>query len=151
HQLQTSWGDDDGLKRTWELGTNNPITYSLPDVAPALPPLYDKGDHTEADGFVAMTDWQKAFAREAFEMWDDLIAVSLNETTSETARITLAYSDNTGDRTFTRATLDDPGGSGGAADVHPIEYERIWMSTDAKVWPELQSYNLTYGNRGLEV
>ena len=139
-QLQTQWAADagqEGQTRTWHV---TDIDYALPDTAPT-------GDAKEEDGFVKMTATEKAFIREAFEMWDDLIAVNLNETTSENARITVAYSSNTGDSTYTTATVKAPPPDG---NDQTIVSERIWMSSNADSWPELQSANLAYGNRGLE-
>jgi Ca2+-binding RTX toxin-like protein len=93
-QLQTQWGDDDeGSTRHWHDAS---ITYSMPD----LPPL------AEMLGYQPMTPGQEAFAREAFELWDDLIAISLNESSSPFAQITMVYASPT-KRSYTDMYHDD--------------------------------------------
>ena len=60
-------------------------------------------DYTaEMSGYVAMTPGMEAAAREAFELYDDLIAVDLLELTDwPSAHITFNYSSNTGNSTYT--------------------------------------------------
>ena len=54
-------------------------------------------------GYVAMTPAMEAAARDAFALWDDLIAVDLLELTDwPTAHITFNYSSNTGGSTYAR-------------------------------------------------
>jgi hypothetical protein len=76
-QLQTQWyggqGVQEGHKMKWVGST---ITYSIPTIAPS-----DYGGG-EAGGFVQMTSFMRATAATAFEMWDDLIAINLVETSS---------------------------------------------------------------------
>jgi len=76
-QLQNQWyggqGVQEGNKMKW-LGST--ITYSIPTIAPS-----DYGGG-EAGGFVQMTSFMRATAATAFEMWDDLIAINLVETSS---------------------------------------------------------------------
>lgn len=86
YQLTTQWPSQEGYSRTWT-GTSA-LTYSIPSTAPGA-------GSTEASGFKAMTPLMQAAAREAFELWDDVIAISLNESTSPTAQITFAYSTKT--------------------------------------------------------
>jgi hypothetical protein len=63
-------------------------------------------DRTESSGFSIMTPVQKGFAREAVEMWDDLIETDFTETTDNGTKITLAYSSSTSkDGTYTTAFL----------------------------------------------
>ena len=104
-----------------------------------------------------MTATQKAFAREAFELWDDLIQSNLTETNSQDAQITFAYSSTSqfqtgsttvrGTYTSSFLTALAPGGS---VFDREIDHQRAWMSTSAANWPELQSGNMAYGKRGLE-
>lgn len=85
-QLTTQWGSQEGSTRSWKGATS--FTYSIPTTAP-------EAGSTEASGFVPMSATKTAAAREAFELWDDVIAVSLNESTSATANMTFAYSTKT--------------------------------------------------------
>jgi len=79
HQLTTSWGGpDQGEPHRWFQAV--PVTYALPDVAP--PSL-----RSESAGFVQMTPFMKQQAGLAFELWDDLISVSLQESTINAADI----------------------------------------------------------------
>lgn len=138
-QLQRQWGGtSENTTRTWLDGS---LEYAMPNLAP------NNNGASEATGFVVMTAAQKAFAREAFELWDDLIQTDLTETTSRDAQITLAYSSTTTDAgtytsAFTRAL--PPGGS---VFDNEIVRERAWMSTS---WLELQNANMVYGERGME-
>ena len=82
-QLQTSWGGDhEGCHFQWG-GTQ--VTYSIS----------------------APTAGLTAFARDAFEMWDDLIAIDLNEVTGPNADIDFAYV-STVDYAATSSDKDDP-------------------------------------------
>ncbi|MEM1382083.1 MAG: M10 family metallopeptidase C-terminal domain-containing protein [Pseudomonadota bacterium] len=57
----------------------------------------------EYTGYVAMSAAQEAAAREAFQLWDDLIDIDLVEETDDpTADITFNYSSNTGGGTYAR-------------------------------------------------
>ncbi len=57
----------------------------------------------EMSGYVAMTPAMEAAARDAFALWDDLIAVDLLKLTDwPTAHITFNYSSNTGGSTYAR-------------------------------------------------
>lgn len=149
-QLQTQWsGDDAGTTRAWSDANGNPngiIRYALPDTSPTG--LEDGAG--EPAGFMTMSATQKAFAREAFELWDDLIATRLDETTNVGEQITLAYSSTTDDDgTYASVTL--VGQPPGSSTFHrQIEQGRIWISSNAETWPEHQDANLRYGGRGLE-
>lgn len=109
-QLTTQWGSaSEGTIRDWHAST---ISYSLPNASPA---------GVEAAGFKTMTATMKAYATEAFSLWDDLIAPHLVQTTGA-ANISFAYSSTTqGGGTYTAmAGTVQPGG-----DV---------ALTSAKVW-----------------
>ena len=90
-QLTTQWGGaSETTTRDWKAGT---LTYSLPNTAPA---------GSEAAGFKVMTATMKATARDAFALWDDLVAVKLVEVSSPAANISFAYSSATqGGGTYT--------------------------------------------------
>ncbi|KAB2862502.1 MAG: matrixin family metalloprotease, partial [Bauldia sp.] len=88
----------------------------------------------EASGFngAMMTAYKRDMAREAFELWDDLIAINLTENSATSGSIiTMAYSSNTEDggtyaRTWT--TGPDP--------THGIDKSRIWLADD---WTSLNN------------
>src|SRR5262245_53871219 len=130
HELQTHWDVvadwyDDGGPRHWSKVN---VNYGFfPGQVPSGPysPM-------EAWGNQPLTDGQAALAREAFELWDDLIAINLTETTDwSDVDISFAYSDYThGGDSYTY--VDD--GNIGSAE--------IWLSTSK---PSLQPGTLNYG------
>jgi Ca2+-binding RTX toxin-like protein len=135
YQLTTQWSGGDGDPRIWQ---GSVVTYSILDLTPE-PNLFDP----EFTGGQPITPDQLGFATEAFELWDDLIAISLNGTSSPTANITFGYSTTTQDGgSYATPTVTDLDGT----DL--ITRENIWMSSN---WPELMSGNLGYGSRGFEV
>jgi serralysin len=69
--LHTHWGgDDEGETKSW---FKTDVKYSL----------YTSSNPTlDLLGYQTLTTRQQSFAREAYELWDDLIAISLTETTS---------------------------------------------------------------------
>src|SRR5450631_678455 len=91
-QLQTQWGGTDeanGTRRKWSSST---ITYSITNLAPTNVSGYTA---PEASGLKTMTAKMIATAAAGFELWDDLIAPSLNQSSSAAANITFNYSSNT--------------------------------------------------------
>src|SRR5262245_34728318 len=115
--LRTSWTgqDKDGHDRLggyeqWVVphDSTGTVYYSIPTFAPND----EDNDPTkgESNGFdgAMMTSYKRDMARQAFELWDDLIAPNLTET-SVTATggniITMAYSSTTalGNGTYTSA------------------------------------------------
>lgn len=91
--LTTQWPGQLGTTRTW-LNTNS-LTYAI-SVTPEI-------GSTEASGYVAMTAAMRAAARESFELWDDVIAINLDEAAVPTANINFAYSSTTaGGGNYTR-------------------------------------------------
>jgi hypothetical protein len=92
--LQTHWDVvadwyDDGGPRHW---AKVDVKYGLfPGVVPGGP-----FSRPEVLGYEPMTLSQASFAREAFELWDDLMAINLTETTDwGDVDISIAYSDYT--------------------------------------------------------
>jgi Ca2+-binding RTX toxin-like protein len=85
-QLRTQWGgSQEGKTWTW-LGATN-ITYSIDA---------NVGGVSESTGLVGMTTLMENRARLAFELWDDVVALSLTESPSNAnANITFNYSSNT--------------------------------------------------------
>src|SRR5262245_11843528 len=65
------------------------ITYSIPATSPDDPHWWLWT--SESDGFQPLTYGQTRIAAAAFQLWDDLIPISLVENTTNNANITLAY------------------------------------------------------------
>ena len=127
HHLQTHWDVvadlyDDGGPRHW---AKVDVKYGLfPGQVP-----YGPYASPEALGYEPMTLSQASFAREAFELWDDLIAINLTETTDwGDVNISIAYSDYTD----SVANVDDG----------EIASAEIWLSTSDTI---LQQGTLKYG------
>lgn len=120
HQLHTSWTNGDaGHTRTWSGPT---VTYSMPETAPSNDP--DLPVHDEANGQVAMTATMQNSARLAFELWDDLIAINLTESSNDPAAgITFAYSSTSGG-THASPILDY-----GANNQDTIVGQQIWADS----------------------
>lgn len=129
--LTTSWNGGAGVTHTWL--TNN-IQFSLPTAAP-------NGANDEENGFQQLTANQANLARQAFQIWDDLIAVNITETTGRNAPITFAYSSTTeDDGTYTHHELDD-----NTATDREITGEDIWISSN---WNSNQDANISVGTFG---
>ena len=134
YQLTTQWSEGDGDPRTWQ---GSVVTYTILDLTPQPSLLVP-----ELAGGQPITPEQLGFATEAFELWDDLIAINLNGTPSPSANITFGYSTTTQDGgTYASPTIQDLDGT----DL--MVRQNIWMSSS---WAELMSGNLGYGKRGLE-
>ncbi len=111
-QLTTQWsGSHEGTTRTWG---SSVITYSMPNTSPS---------GSEALGFTPMTEVMKAAGRLSFELWDDLIAIDLVETTSPTANITMAMSSNTGNSTYASSSIS------GWAPNYTLTSGKIWLAS----------------------
>ncbi|MCC0807828.1 hypothetical protein FPV16_16595 [Methylobacterium sp. W2] len=140
-QLTTSWTVAAGQPaendaRTWA-GTQ--LTYAIPSTSPP------SSNASEATGFRAMTTLMVDRAREAFELWDDLIAINLVETTSATNHdISFAYTSVTrGGGTYASPTLTQ--GNNG---VDTITKQRIWMNSS---WTSHDAdADMFYGGYGVE-
>jgi serralysin len=134
-QLQTQWYGDEGTTRKWA-GTT--VSYSIPTIAPP-----DAG-FGEAAGFVNMTTHMRTMAATAFELWDDLIAINLNQTNSIAAPITFAYSNRTsGDGSYSRAELAGDGPN------YTLINDDIWLSS---TWSELdKNDDIQFGKYGFTI
>jgi Ca2+-binding RTX toxin-like protein len=127
-QLQTQWDVveqwpyDDGGPRHWSKAN---VKYGF------FPGQVPTGPYSpwEVWGYEPMTDAQAALAREAFELWDDLIAIDLTETTDwSDVDISFAYSD------YTDSYTDVDDGEIGSAE--------IWLNTSRH---DVQEGTLNYG------
>jgi hypothetical protein len=97
-QIITALTTQDGTQPSLAWSTDI-ITFSIDtgQIDPTNPEYTD-----EMSGYVAMTDGKVAAAREAFALYNDLIAVDLLETTDwPSAHITINKSSNTGNETYT--------------------------------------------------
>jgi Ca2+-binding RTX toxin-like protein len=132
-QLQTQWsGSYEGSTMKWA-GTN--VSYAIPVIAPP------DGGNGEAAGFVNMTAHMRTMARTAFELWDDLIAINLNETNSIAADITFAYSSRTNDDlSYARPYLS------GSGTNYTLTNDDIWLSTSYDTLDK--DIDIQFGKRG---
>ena len=102
-----------------------------PDISYSFPGAKD-GNKEEDAGFTAMTGFQIGMARAAYDLWDDLIGVNLNETSGWGADITMAYSSKTDD--------------GGSYTAEYENQEQIWYSTTDK---DMIPQNAFYSQPGM--
>lgn len=136
--LQTQWGGgEEGKVHKW---MQSSLTYSMPDFAPTNL----TGTPAEASGLVVMPSAMKDTARLAFELWDDLIATSLNESVGNPdAQITFNYSSST---------------SGGGTYARPEYYltapdrqftgQQVWMNSTWSTHD--QASDLNFGGYGFQ-
>jgi Ca2+-binding RTX toxin-like protein len=133
-QLRTQWGGNQEGK-TWSWLSNN-VTYSMPDAGPA-------GEY-ESAGYVQMTALMKERAVLAFELWDDVVAISLAESVNNTnADITFNYSSRTdGNGTYAYWNgYSRPGGN------YEIDRAYIWLNSG---WSSHnQNSDMFFGGYGL--
>ena len=145
--LQINWGGaQQGILNGW---AGPRVTYSVPGTAPT--DLF--GAAVETAGFVAPDAVPHAstslsltgMAAMAFELWDDLIAISLDPVRDPAlapkAQISVAFSTTTrggGIYALTR-------GSAQLAGTLTLDAARVWLNP---AWPEFQQW--AYGERGLE-
>jgi len=131
YQLTTQWVGAEGTTRTWNKSV---VYYSMPDTVPS----YTSG---EASGFRPMTAVQKDAARLSFELWDDLMAISLVENTSASADITFAYSSTTsGGGTYASSWLS------GSSPNYSLTRGRIWLNSSWSTHD--QDSDMVYGGYG---
>ena len=140
HELQTQWGGDlEGDLLEWH---QTGLTYWFAEQAVPVP------FHPEWAGIQPMTVVQKGFAREAFELWDDLIALDIGEWSGTgSAHISFGYSSTTTQgRTYTSSELEDSV-FGDSEEVRVLWLERahVWASAGT---PSLASANIAYGGSG---
>jgi serralysin len=133
NSLQTQWGGSlEGYAMKW---AGAAVSYAIPSYAPA------DGGSGEAAGFVQMTAHMHAMAAQAFELWDDLIAVNLVEVAGANANITFAYSSNTnGNGTYARPSI------GGSGPTYTMTHDAIWMSS--RWTSQDQDSDVGYGQYG---
>jgi serralysin len=111
-KLKTSWLDNPGGWAKWQPDN---IAYAINSSAPTN----GTSRPIESFGLISMNSDQVKYARLAFELWDDLIDVSLSYSGLPSSDITLNYSWITGNNTYTI-----PFGS-----EHTIVAKQIWVSS----------------------
>jgi len=139
-QLTTSWGGTyTGYQFTWVSAPNVPITYSINTATPT-----NSGAAPKEGGasLVGMSPTQVATAHLAFQLWADLMAKPLVESTIPAANITLDYSSNTGNSTYTA-----PFGSvNSTTKTVSLGAEQVWMAT---TWASNADSGMALGAYGL--
>ena len=145
--LQTNWGGTaQGTLRIWP---GSHVTYSIPAAAP-----HDVfGSSLETAGFIAPGSADalslSGMAALAFELWDDLIAISLDPVTdpaaAPNAAITAAFSTTTRGGGIYAQSHASAQPAGTPAGTTVLDAGRVWLNP---AWPEFQ--NWAYGERGLE-
>lgn len=140
NQLRTQWGGapgsyaGEGTYRAW-FGTN--VSYSIADFYPT------NGSYTETNAYT-MSAVMKDVARMGFELWDDAIAINLNESfNNPAANITVNYASGTqGGGTYAKPFLG--GLSGG---YYQITAQQIWLNS---TWTSHdQDSDMYYGGYGV--
>lgn len=99
-----------------ESWTSSHVSYAMP-----TSPF---GTDIERGGFVSMTSFMRGVAGDSFELWDDLIAIALDEVDSG-GDINMGYSTNTGGSTY---TVPITGGISGGREV--LTDAEIWLDPD---------------------
>ncbi|MEI6756217.1 MAG: hypothetical protein FDX18_09530 [Chlorobium sp.] len=129
-QLTTSWGGSlTGYTFRWSSSLPT-ISYSINTSTPSNVPGYVPPEGGQY--LVKMDALQVATASLAFQLWDDLIAKSqgaqhrLVQTVSPSANITLDYSSNTSNATYSRAF----GSVNSATHKVTISAEQVWLSSN---------------------
>ncbi len=120
----------------------NDVSYSIGTggVAPGHPNY-----RSEYAGFVEMSQTMHEVAREAFELWDEGIAINLNEVQDDPgASVTFNYSSNTGGGTY--ASYYYGGSSGGRANFG-LQNSTLWFADDW--WTHDQDSDLVPGGYGV--
>ena len=140
-QLTTSWGGTlTGYQFTWLSPSTTPITYSINTVTPTNSGIVP-GEGGAS--LVAMTPTQVTTARLAFQLWADLMAKPLVESTNNpAANITLDYSSNTGNSTYTRPD----GIINSSASSVSLTSAQVWMAT---TWSTNADSGMALGAYGL--
>ncbi|MFK7943104.1 MAG: M10 family metallopeptidase C-terminal domain-containing protein [Paracoccaceae bacterium] len=101
---------------------------------------------SEYNGYVAMAAGLEAAAREAFELWDELIAIDLVELTNDAgAEITFNYSSATNNSTYAeRSFSGTPPGNGATFSITDSD---LWFAS--QWWSHNQTSDLYAGGYGL--
>jgi Ca2+-binding RTX toxin-like protein len=145
-QLTTSWGGSlTGFTFSWP-SSRSTISYAINTSTPT-----NAAGYTPSEGganLVAMSTLQVATAAMAFQLWDDLIAKPsgaqhrLVQTTSAAANITLNYSSNTGNSTYS-----NPFGTVNyATGKVTLSADQIWLSS---LWSSNSNSGMSTGGYGL--
>lgn len=133
-QLTTSWGDYlTGSMLSWP-ATQTTISYSINSGTPTNKPDIPVEGGTY---LVNMSSIQVAAAQLSFQLWDDLIAKApgtqhrLVQSALPSANITLDYSSNTNNWTYTSPLFTPDAGTIN----YTIQAAQIWLSSNTQIWP----------------
>ena len=129
-QTSSAWA---GASITYSIGTG-PLSFGQPYW------------ESEYNGYVAMAAGLEDAAREAFELWDELIAIDLVELTDDpSANITFNYSSATGNSTYAeRSFSGTPPGNGATFSITDSD---LWFAS--QWWTHNQVSDLYAGGYGL--
>ncbi|MEM1299471.1 MAG: M10 family metallopeptidase C-terminal domain-containing protein [Pseudomonadota bacterium] len=129
-QTSSAWA---GQTITYSIGTG-PLSFGQPYW------------ESEYNGYVAMSAGLEAAAVEAFEMWDELIAIDLVELTDDAgADITFNYSSATGNSTYAERSFSGAPPGNGA--TYSITDSDLWFAS--QWWTQNHESDLYAGGYGL--
>lgn len=101
---------------------------------------------SEYNGYVAMDSGMQGVAAEAFELWDEIVAIDLVQTTANAgANITFNYSSATGNSTYAERSFSGSAPGNGAA--FTITDSDLWFASSW--WTHNQFSDLFAGSYGL--
>ncbi|MEM9139772.1 MAG: M10 family metallopeptidase, partial [Pseudomonadota bacterium] len=122
--------------------TGNTVEYSI-ETGKLVP---GQGNYSfEHNGYVSMDDGMVAAAREAFELWDELIAIDLVEVQSDPAAdITFNYTSASGGSSYASYSYWGSAGSRGAFGLQQTD---IWLAHNW--WTHDQGSDLKPGSFGI--
>lgn len=119
------------------------VTYSIGTGALSPGQAYYESEYA---GYVAMAAGMEAAAVEAFEMWDDLIAIDLIEIEDDpAANISFNYSSNTGNSTYAERSVS--GASPGNGATFSMTDTDLWFADSW--WTHNQTSDMYAGGYGL--
>jgi|GEM_PF-1692324 len=141
-QLTTSWSNGN-TPRLWAT-TATPDT-PLDSIAFGINtsiPTNATSSSSEGEGLQTMSLTQITTAQLSFQLWDDLMSSSLVERGGAGANITLNYSNNTNNGTYTIPWLYT------ASTPNVINAEQIWFSSNYDIWPANDDLGMKNGGYG---
>jgi len=140
-QLRTQWGGNpETFTVSWS--PTSVINYSTPTT-----PL--QNDVAELSGFSAVSTARKASVKQAFDLWNDVVAPDfVEQTTASQNQIQVAWSDNTGNSSYAKVwQWVDPNGSNSySGSNYKMSRSEIWMAT--QWWTQDQDSDFYFGGYG---
>ncbi|NDC09386.1 MAG: hypothetical protein EBZ75_08560 [Oxalobacteraceae bacterium] len=123
-QLRTQWGGSPETF-TFSWSPTSVINYSTPTT-----PL--QNGVSELSGFSAVSAARKASVKEAFELWNDVVAPNfVEQTTASQNQIQVAWSSNTGNGTYAKVFqwVTANGSNSYSGTNYKMSRSEIWMAT----------------------